>query len=201
MTHSLHRTGTPDGLTSDYVLLAMRAAGIHDRDPEAKETAKAKLISIGEIFSKHNPTNIMMERLRRFSPVVTASYTDIETVGNILFELKQKNFGLSIVVSGLLSEIQKCAKTVGLEPHTVHLSLGIFGKKELLPPEKFLEITTQCGHHCISPQSVEHALKEIKQGKISIETVSEKLAKPCICGIVNPIRVRQILQELIAEGF
>ncbi|MHA1266365.1 MAG: hypothetical protein ACTSRS_14120 [Candidatus Helarchaeota archaeon] len=200
MTHSLHRMGTEAALKSDFVLLAMRAAGIHDKTTEEKERACSKLLTIGQIFDTHHPVNIMMERLRRFSPAITATYDDPQKVISVLQELKRRDFGLSVVVSGLITEIQKIAKEVGLKPHTVHLSLGIFGKKDQLPSEKILEITTQCGHHCVSPQSISHYLSLIKKGKLTIDEAAQQLAKPCICGIVNPSRVTKILQELVADN-
>ena len=109
---------------------------------------------------------------------------------------KKEDSGISIVISGLISEIQRAIEEVGLSMHTVHFSLGTFGKKELLPTEKVLEITTSCGHHCISAQSVEHYVDLIKKGKISIERAAEKLAKPCVCGISNTKRYVEILKEL-----
>ncbi|NVM30956.1 MAG: hypothetical protein HWN65_19095 [Candidatus Helarchaeota archaeon] len=198
MTHSLHRKGTKEDLKSDYVILAMRAAGIHDTTPEVKERARQKLLRIGEIMGQHKPTNIMMDRLQRFSPAITASFDNIKPVKQVLQVLKQEVLGISIVVSGLISEIQKAVKDVGLQMHTVHLSLGVFGKKELLPSEKILELTTMCGHHCVSPQSVTHYVEQIKKNKINIDAAAQELAKPCVCGIVNPTRVRQILSELLA---
>ena len=197
MTHSLHRTGTEENLKTDYVFLAMRAAGIHDTTPEEKEIAREKLLKIGKILDQHGPTRIMMERLRRFSPVVTAAFDDINKVKDVLTTLKQEDLGLSIVISGLISDIKEISKEVGLKPHTAHLSLGVFGKKERLPSDAILEITTMCGHHCISPQSVTYYIEQIKKGEIQIEEAAQELAKPCICGIVNPTRVRQILRKLI----
>ena len=89
-------------------------------------------------------------------------------------------------------------REVDLTMHTVHLSLGTFGKKELLPSdEKVLEITTMCGHHCTSPQSVEHYADQIKSGKLTLEKAVEKLAKPCVCGIFNKSRATKLLEELI----
>lgn len=198
MTHSLHRIGTKEALKSDYVVLAMRAAEIHDRTPEVKEITRQKLLRIGEIMGQHQPTNIMMDRLQRFSPVITASFDNIERVKEILQVLKREDLGISIVVSGLISEIQEAVEDVGLQMHTVHLSLGVFGKKDLLPSEKILELTTMCGHHCVSPQSVTHYVEQIKKNKISIDAAAQELAKPCVCGIVNPTRVRQILNQLLA---
>ncbi len=193
MTHTLHRQGNEEALKSDYAMLAMAAVGINDKKPDTRD----KLVRIGEIFQQHNPTNIMMENIRRVSPAITAAFTNIETVRKILKTLKNEDLGISIVVSGLISEIQKVVEEIGLKMHTVHLSLGVFGKKELLPSEKILEITTMCGHHCVSPQSVESYVDKIKKGKTTIEKAAEKLAKPCVCGIVNTERVKNILKKLI----
>ena len=200
MTHSLHRKGKEDALQSDYVILAMRARGIHDKTPEEKEIAREKLLRIGEILNQHQPTNIMKPRLQRFSPAITASFNNVNVIKEVLQTLKQEDLGISIVASGLLSEIQRVAKEVQLKPHSVHLSLGVFGskKEELLPSEKILEVTTQCGHHCVSPQSVEHYVELIKKGTISINDAVQELAKPCVCGITNPTRISQILHQLTA---
>lgn len=193
ITHTLHRKGNLESLKGDYVILAMLAAGIKDRDPDAKK----KLVEIGKIFKQHNPENIITENVWKISTIITASFKDIETVKNILKILKEKDFGISIVVSGIISEIKKIVTEIGLDLHTAHLSLGEFGKKDLLPSEKVLEITTMCGHHCVSPQSVEYYVNQIKNKKITVEKAAEKLAKPCVCGIVNINRTKKILESII----
>lgn len=193
LTHSLHRRGIVDDLKSDYPILAMLAAGINDKKPDARK----KLLRIGEIFKQHNPINILTEKAWKISSIIQATFTDIETVKDVLQTLKQEDLGVSIVVSGLLSEIQAAVRDVGLNMHTVHLSLGTFGKKELLPPEKTLEITTMCGHHCVSPQSIDYYVKQIKSGKISIEKAAKKLSNPCVCGIFNTSRAITILTDLV----
>ncbi len=193
MTHSLHRKGNIEDLKRDYVILAMLAAGINDKYPDSRK----KLIRIGEILNEHKPINIMSEVAWKISPIITATFTDVETVNKVMKTLKEENLGVSIVISGLLSEIQNIATKVDLNLHTVHISLGIFGKKELLPSEKILEITTMCGHHCISSQSVEYYVQMIKNGKISVEEAAIKLTRPCVCGIFNLSRAVQILNTLV----
>ncbi|MFX1572446.1 MAG: hypothetical protein ACFFB0_06830 [Promethearchaeota archaeon] len=193
MTHSLHRKGNIEDLRGDFVILAMLASGINDKYPDSRQ----KLIKIAEILKQYNPTNIMPEVGWKVSPTITATFTDIETVKEVLKILKKEDFGISIVVSGLISEIEKVVKEVGLSLHTIHYSLGVFGKKELLPDETILEITTMCGHHTISPQSISHYVKLIKQRKITIEKAAQKLARPCVCGIFNTVRAKKILTALI----
>ncbi len=192
MTHSLHRRGIEKELKKDYVILAMLAAGINDNYDDSRQ----KLIRVGEILKEHNPVNIMPEIGWRTSPTVTATFNDIETVKNVILQLKKEDLCLSIVISGLIPEIERTVKEVDLDIHTIHLSLGTFGKKELLPSEKILEITTMCGHHTVSPQSITHYVKLIKQGKITIEKAAKKLARPCVCGIFNTSRAIEILTTL-----
>ena len=192
MTHTLHRIGKKEGLKSDYVILAMLATGINDKTPDARK----KLFRIAEIFNQYNPANIIQKSAWNVSPVITANYTNLETVKQVIQTLNQEDLGVSIVISGIISEIQKIIQDVGLSMHTVHLSLGTFGRKELLPSEKILEITTMCGHHCISPQSIDYYIKLIKNGKISVENAAENLSKPCVCGIFNPARAITLLNKL-----
>lgn len=195
MTHSLHRKGIEKDLKEDYVVLAMFAAGINDKYDDSRQ----RFIRIGEIMKQNNPVNIMSERAWKFSPTITATFDDIELVKKVIHQLKREDLGISIVVSGLISEIKNILLEVGLNIHTVHFSLGTFGdrKKELLPNDKILEITTMCGHHTVSPQSVTHYVELIKKGKTTIEKSAAKLTKPCVCGIVNTARVIQILNSLV----
>jgi hypothetical protein len=195
MTHSLHRIGRESDLKEDYVILAMVARGLNDTNPEARE----KLIKIGEILEQHNPTNMIIKPAWKVSTVIQGTFENKKDVKDVLKVLKKEDLGVSIVVSGLISEITQVLKDIDLKPHTIHLSLGVFGKKERLPSEEILELTTMCGHHCISPQSVENYVNLIKRGNLSVEKAAEKLAKPCVCGIFNPKRATMILKKLIVK--
>ncbi|MFW9999219.1 MAG: hypothetical protein ACFE9Q_05285 [Candidatus Hodarchaeota archaeon] len=195
LTHSLHRKGTLEDLQGDYIILAMLASGINDKYPDSRQ----RLLRVGDILNEYNPINIQSKLTWSISPVITATYTNIKTVKKVLKAIKEEDLGISIVVSGLISEIKKVVKEIELDLHTVHLSLGVFGKKDLLPHENILEITTMCGHHCISPQSVEHYVQLIKYGKISVEKAAVKLRKPCVCGLFNLSRAEQILNRLVKE--
>ncbi|MFX1407216.1 MAG: hypothetical protein ACFFC9_07520 [Promethearchaeota archaeon] len=171
----------------------MLATGLNDNSSDARH----KLLKIAEILKKSNPKNMLTEKAWKISSIIQAVYSDINAVKRVLKTLKQENLGISIVISGLISEIEKILSELNLKMHTVHLSLGTFGRKELLPSEKILEITTMCGHHCISSQSVEHYLNLIKKDQISIEKAAENLAKPCICGIFNTHRATNLLYALL----
>ena len=154
-------------------------------------------------MKKHNPVNIMPEIGWRTSPTVTATFNNIKTVKKVIRIIKKEDLGLSIVISGLISEIEKVVKEVDLGVHTIHFSLestsGAFGRRELLPKEKILEITTMCGHHTVSPQSISHYIELIQQGKLTVEKAAKMLTKPCVCGIFNTSRTIQILNTLVKD--
>ncbi|MFX0003241.1 MAG: hypothetical protein ACFE9C_04210 [Candidatus Hodarchaeota archaeon] len=180
-------------MKKDYVVLACLAKNINRETIEGRNG----LIQIANILSQNNPISMIPEFTWEISPVVTAVYDNIEIVKQVVKNLKEENLGISVVISGIISEIKKVVEDIGLNIHTIHFSLGIFGKKELLPNKKVLEITTMCGHHCISPQSIKHYCELIKQEKITVEKAAEKLAEPCVCGIFNITRAIVILKELI----
>jgi len=114
--------------------------------------------------------------------------------------LRNMNIGSSVVVSGLFSEVDDCLKTIGIRPHTVEFSLGIFGKKELLPKEEVLQITTMCGHHMISPRLVEKLHCDIKKDRITCEEAAGVMAKQCVCKAFNINRAVRLMKALAIEG-
>lgn len=195
MTHTLHRKGNQNDLKQDFVLLAMVARGINDNYDDSRQ----KLIQIAEVMNDHNPINIMSEFGWKTSSTITAAFDNLESVKAVINQLKKDDLGISIVISGLISEIKDMLEELELNIHTVHFSLGTFGKKEELPGNKILEITTMCGHHTVSPQSISHYVELIKKQKITIEKAARKLTGPCVCGIVNSSRVIKILKSLVNE--
>jgi hypothetical protein len=120
-------------------------------------------------------------------------FTRKEQVVRFLRMIKEKKLGISVIISGLLPETLEACKEAGLTPHTINFSLGVWGKKELLPSAETLSITTMCGHHMIPPGLVEEVMQEVKNGKTSPEEGGLKLALYCPCGIFNQVRAAKIL--------
>ena len=123
-------------------------------------------------------------------------FNDREKMKRVLARLKEEDLGISIVVSGLIEEVIAMTKEVGLKPHTVNLSLGIRGKKELLPAPDVLEFTTMCGHSLVASRLVEKAIADVKAGTKTAHEAARTVAMPCICGIVNLARATELLEQL-----
>jgi len=121
----------------------------------------------------------------------------VEDALKVVKEIKSKNLGLSVVLSGLFSDVHEICEGAGLREHTHHISLGIHGRTDRLPDAQTLQITTQCGHSLIASTLITALLKKIKKGKMTTEEAALLLAKPCACGIVNTKRVKQILEDMM----
>ena len=118
-------------------------------------------------------------------------------LSNCVEMLKKANTGKSVVVSGLIDEVNSCLRELDLCPHTIQFSLGHFGKTELLPSEEVLEMTTMCGHHMISPRLVERLASSINKRRMTPEEAAEAMAKLCTCGVFNKVRAVETIEALM----
>ena len=116
----------------------------------------------------------------------------------VLKDLKDEDLGLSVTVSGLTENIHECCQRVGLAPHTIVMSLGIWGRTDLLPEEKIQRVATMCGHGLVSYNLVKELAEQVKSGRLTARKAGETLAKPCICGVFNPERAAELIEELDA---
>jgi hypothetical protein len=95
----------------------------------------------------------------------------------------------------VVDEVFDAAKKAGLKPHSLNMSLGIWGKTELLSNESDLGITTMCGHCMITPQLVKYLRRQIGAGKMKPDDAAKKIAGGCICGAFNPARATQLFKQ------
>ena len=202
MTHSLHRRGTAESLSEDYVVLSLPAVGINDKDhdPKLREFLRLAL--------RHNPVNIgSMEKGNMYSHkveevmdaahgIVHAVFDNPQAVMQLLKELKEADLGQSVVVSGIFKSVGECIEKAGLKHHTANFSLGIWGKTEKLPGDDTLEVTTMCGHGLVSANLVKSVVEEIKAGRKTPEATAKELAPQCACGIFNPVRTAKLLAAM-----
>jgi hypothetical protein len=202
MTHTLNRRGLSEMKPGEEVVVLFM---VHQQEKEQKLSGMAPIL---ETVLKYKPANIIgspmgltEEQIRKLVPrsgIITAVFNNREDVQKIIAEVKEKKLGISMVVSGLFSDVHCLCEESGLKEHTYNVSLGIFGKTEKLPDEKTLEIVTQCGHALISPHWVKDIVKKIKRGKMTPEEGARLLIKPCVCGIGNPQRMEKLLTEMTA---
>jgi len=206
MTHSLHREGTLSSLKRDFCLFIYPARGFN------YEGSGPKVRRLMELLYPTDPSNMIVSSLRRnlYSGVhpdevlgsikdgarVYSTFNSREKVKEVLIRLKEADEGISIMVSGLVDRVREIASEIGLNPHTINLSLGIHGRTDRLPPADIRQFTTMCGHGMVSPNLVRDVIRKVKTGKLSCWEGSVTLAAPCTCGIYNPHRSAELLKEL-----
>lgn len=206
MTHSLHRCGHEQSLRKDYVFLCTPAKGINDQG------AAEKLIRTLDILMEVGPANIgfyghgslmtdvNIENVKKTlhnNSRLRCCFDDKEKLKEVLRRIKSEDLGLSITLSGLISELREISRELSLKPHTINISCGCFGKVERLPSKKIMEIATMCGHGMIGYPFIESVIKKIQEGKIDFSVAARQLGKPCTCGIFNPTRAQEVLEEII----
>ncbi|MEW6673665.1 MAG: hypothetical protein AB1427_18370 [Thermodesulfobacteriota bacterium] len=210
MTHTLHRRGTTDDLKEDYVLLIRISRGINQEGSEEKMRQIWEVISHYEKdlvnFGNHNPNwgpgeLYDLGKLKQAdSRIIHVVFKDRETLKACLKEIKERDFGISVVVSGLYEETRKICAEIGLKPHTVNHSLGSHGKTQLLPEGEALEIQTMCGHAMVSSHLIAHMAEKIEEGSITCKAAAKKLSRMCDCGIFNTYRAEKLLNKITSGG-
>jgi hypothetical protein len=211
VTHSLHRAGTIEDLCCDYVIIMRAEKGYN------QEGSAGLCKEILRLFEKHGAVNITGARGENYKgnlletslDSIVAAFKDgnspycvfdtKEKLESFLREMKEKDFGLSVVVSGLYDVIKATCDKIGIVPHTTNHSLGIWGNTSLLPDGPVLEITTMCGHGMVSRYLVDDLVEQIKAGSLSIEKAGIELGKPCLCGLFNPKRAEMLLRKLTGK--
>lgn len=124
-----------------------------------------------------------------------AVYTDRESVTGVLKELKEADLGISVVVSGIFDEVFEACREAGVEPHTVNMSLGTWGRTELLPEPTIMELCTMCGHAMVSPRLAEAMIERVRKGTKTPEEAAVELGKQCTCNIYNTVRAAEIIRR------
>lgn len=206
MTHTLHRMGTPESLSGDYVFLCMTSKGFNTADSGPKfkkffELAQQRNAvnmgdaSYGNQFTK-GLDNIMGNIKKDYMTAVHAVFDNEDDAAAMLKDVKEADLGLSLVISGIFDRVKGICQKNGIYRHAVTYSLGIWGKTEKLPPEKVLNISTMCGHGMITAARVLSVAEDVKAGRKSAEEAAEDLAKQCDCGIFNPTRAAKLLTAM-----
>jgi hypothetical protein len=211
MSHALHRHGTVAQLQNDYTFYARTSRYVNREGcgPKLRKILsilleEKSLVNFGSSHSGKsyeaglNPEEYATTLDKAYG--VAACFSDKETIRSILAKLKEADTGISIVISGLIDEVVKIAKDLGLKPHTAFLSLGVHGKKALLPEDRVLQVTTMCGHGQVATRLTKAVMDRVKEGKMTPEAGAHLLAQPCPCGIFNTRRCATILEAYREEA-
>lgn len=214
MTHTLLRLGTPEDRKDDYPWLITPREGVNDRNLPEKLEKVVKIIEESGIQlwgfgafknSLMAPKEKMLEELKEVAVKRPAAArlrgvcTSKEQLKKFIMKYKEADVGISLTVSGIIEDILEVSKELGIKPHSINLSLGVWGKKELLPAMKVLEVTTMCGHSLVSPRFVQYLVNKIKKGEITPKAAALLLARQCPCGIFNVVRTERKLKELAEQ--
>ncbi len=201
MIHTLHRIGSKESLSKDFVFLCMGSNIINIKG------AEPKLRRFFDLAREHGAVKLSDARLGNEytqgglhavygnifdKSAVHAVFDTEEKVKNMIKALAAADIGLSVVVSGLFDSVQKCCREADITRHTIEYSLGRWGKTDRLPPPELLQLNTMCGHGMVGMALIREILREVRSGELSAEEGTEKLFEPCVCGAFNTARAAEI---------
>jgi len=213
--------GDRESLEKDFVVYGLSAQDeeLEGRQTPDRDTKKAHTMFM-EICMSHDPVNAgciypssepysrtlakgdtwedMRPDMLPFTETL-AVFDDVEKVNAVLRDLREADLGMSIVVSGIFDEVFECCGETGLTPHTVNMALGIWGKEELIPRRKNLDIVTMCGHGLVSRYLVEDLVKKVGKGLMTAKDAATSLGAQCVCGAFNTARAAELIAEMAAQ--
>ncbi|MDN5322173.1 MAG: hypothetical protein PWQ67_627 [Clostridia bacterium] len=207
MTHSLHRSGPIESQKKDFNWFMYQTKGVNDFNIKPKAL---EFIAVAEAVGSENwgdvksgpKTQYSIEEIKERitdKSRIRGVFTKREQVVEFLKRIMEKDLGLSVVITGVLSEVLPACEEAGVTPHSINYSLGVWGRKDKLPDETTLSITTMCGHHMIPPKYVQHMIEQVKKGRLTADEAAIKLANFCYCGIFNQVRCANIITETITN--
>jgi len=203
MTHSLHRQGSADSLRSEFVVaefgdtyfLAKYRARLRRAFPRAYQALERASLKLGALSLFQALRNLRAKEDTE-SPNVLHSDEELRAYLQRAKEARAgKSAAKSVVVSGVFEDVGRCLEEVGLCPHTVQFSLGVFGRTNLLPADEVLELTTMCGHHMIAPSLVDALVADVAKGRATPEGAAHTMGGLCSCAIFNELRAAQIIAD------
>jgi hypothetical protein len=193
-----------ESLANDFVFIVRVAMGINSAG------AGDKMQRIAQILTEVGPSNIGSANLGSNTAAglipkqivdgaprctgLNAVFYGREKAREALRRLKEADVGLSVTVSGLIGEVFSIGREVGLEPHTVNLSLGVHGRTELLPEATVLDLTTMCGHAMVSANLARKSLADASH-PATIRESCRRMGAVCTCGIFSLERGEELLRE------
>ncbi len=202
MTNTLHRQGTRESLSRDYVIFLHPARGIN------RDGSGEKVRRFLEMALEEGPVNVgtagrnlytvddvrqLVQAVDDEATTVAATFSDPEKLRRLVKRLKEADLGISVNISGLADVVDEILRSQGLVRHSIEHSLGILGRTERLPSQQVLELTTMCGHGMISHNHARKMIDWVKLGKLTPARAARYLARPCVCGAFNVDRAEEVL--------
>lgn len=222
MTHTLHRVGDRESLQRDYVVYGLSAQdseltgwAYEKRDTKSAHTRFMEIcmahdpVNAGCIYPSSDPYSLTMAKGNVFDEMkprmlpfteTLAVYDDVEKVSAVLEDLKAADLGMSIVVSGIFDEVDECCKGAGLKRHTVNIALGIWGREDLIPERKVLDVVTMCGHGLVSRYLVRDLVEKVRKRLLTADEAGTRLGAQCVCGAFNTKRAVDLIREMASGG-
>ena len=203
MTHTLLRTGGVGSQKKEFCWLVHQTKGVNDQDCVRKMLEYIAVIEAvgGDNWGDKKSGSV----LQVGSQIIKDNLKDNSHVGGVFSrrdmavafvrEVAAKELGFSVILSGVLSEIAGICAEAGIVPDSANFSLGVWGRKDKLPDEKTLAITTMCGHHNVPRKFVEWVQQQVDEGSLSADEGARRLASFCYCGMFNPVRCAGILRN------
>jgi hypothetical protein len=219
MTHTLHRYGQPSDFADDYIVTAMPARGFNDVGCVEKQKTflrtalKHGPINIGNskkgaahratkdlrpsVHWKRDPSTHPEQVIEEIDEPTTVSavFADYDSVQAFVAELKALDLGLSVNISGVAREADRCCREIGLTRHSVEFSLGFQGATRKLPDERACRLMTMCGHGMVSASLARKMIEWVRSGRRTPEEACAYMARFCACGSFNPARAERVLKE------
>jgi hypothetical protein len=219
MTNTLHRYGSAESFQDDYIVFASPANGINEIGsiPKLKRFLEMALpfkpVNIGDPVHggalrperglktsanwnrKQTPDwRAVIDGINEPASVV-AIFDNINAAEEFLFVVVEADLGLSVNISASIEGAQRCCQFAGIPRHSIGYSLGFEGKTEKLPNTQTLTLSTMCGHGMISSSLAKKMIDWVKEGRRTPEEAVTYMARFCSCGVFNPHRAKQVLEE------
>ena len=132
MTHSLHRRGTRESLSGDFVVLGCPATGVNKKGSAPKTRKFLSLcykhgpINLGDMKTGNIYNTTMDDILSRVTDgtIVECTFDNREKIVSLLKELNEDRPGISVIISGIPDIVQQCMTEAGMGPVSyTHLTL------------------------------------------------------------------------------
>ncbi|MEW6442310.1 MAG: hypothetical protein AB1640_15340 [bacterium] len=166
--------------------------------------SKASLLRLLRRLAPEAARDLLFAGVAEKSSVITALYTSEKNACALLNDLegswlennRREGYPVSIVLSGLFEDIERCCGRTGIRQHTYLHSLGFRGQVSRVPAGGVLELATMCGHGLISCSRVQALTDRVRRGEMTAALAAADVAKPCVCGIVNRERAERVFRRL-----